>query len=91
RLDGRKATEYRSVDIALGSDATCVVSLGATKVMAHASCELVQPKAFRPNEGILTISVHLDNQGPDDSEHISNVDIVCLNRILEKLLKDSNT
>lgn len=68
-----------------------MVSLGATKVMAHASCELVQPKAFRPNEGILTISVHLDNQGPDDSEHISNVDIVCLNRILEKLLKDSKS
>ncbi|KAL5277935.1 EXOSC9 family protein [Megaselia abdita] len=59
--------------------------------MAHASCELVQPKAFRPNEGILTISVHLDNQLPDDSENISTVDIVCLNRTLEKLLKDSKS
>lgn len=79
------------MDIALGTDATCVVSLGLTKVMAHVSCELVQPKAFRPNEGILTISAHLDNLMPDDSERVSNVDIVCLNRTLEKLLKDSKS
>lgn len=59
------------------------MSLGQTKVLAQVSCEITQPRATRPAEGILYINV---NSGQDkrSAEHI-----VLLTRNLERALKES--
>ncbi|XP_014608030.1 PREDICTED: exosome complex component RRP45 isoform X2 [Polistes canadensis] len=58
RLDGRNLFEARPVDIYFGSNwGSCVVSLGKTRVVAQVSCDIQQPKASRPNEGMIYINV----------------------------------
>lgn len=60
-----------------------MVSLGETKVLAQVSCEITQPRATRPAEGLLYINV---NSGLEkrSSEHL-----VLLTRNLERALKES--
>lgn len=60
-----------------------MVSLGETKVLAQVSCEITQPRATRPAEGVLYVNV---NSGQDkrSAEHI-----VLLTRNLERALKES--
>ena len=36
----------------------CVCTLGRTRVIAQASCSIVEPRATRPNEGLLMINVN---------------------------------
>lgn len=84
RLDGRSFTEFRNINIHFGVEWGCaLVLLGETKVLAQVSCEIVQPRATRPAEGILYINV---NSGQDkrSAEHI-----VLLTRNLERALKES--
>lgn len=60
RLDGRNYNESRPLNIAFGSEyGSCIVSLGETKVLAQVSCEVVQPKQIRPNEGLLYINAEI--------------------------------
>ncbi|XP_063530630.1 exosome complex component RRP45 [Cydia strobilella] len=91
RLDGRSYNESRNVGIAFGSQyGSCIVSLGETKVLAQVSCEVVQPKATRPNEGILYINVELGPMAAPQFEANRQTDLsVYLNRLLEKCYKDS--
>lgn len=84
RLDGRQFNEFRDLHIHFGVEWGCAfVSLGETKVLAQVSCEITQPRATRPSEGILYINV---NSGQDkrSAEHI-----VLLSRHLERALKES--
>lgn len=84
RLDGRSFTEFRNINIHFGVEWGCaLVSLGETKVLAQVSCEITQPRATRPAEGVLYINV---NSGQDkrSAEHI-----VLLTRNLERALKES--
>ncbi|XP_031627984.1 exosome complex component RRP45 [Contarinia nasturtii] len=84
RLDGRAFTEFRNINIHFGVEWGCaLVSLGETKVLAQVSCEITQPRATRPSEGILYVNI---NSGQDkrNAEHI-----VLLTRNLERALKES--
>lgn len=83
-MDGRNFTEFRKIDIHFGVEWGCAfVCLGETKVLAQVSCEITQPRATRPSEGILYLNV---NSGQDkrSAEHI-----VLLTRNLERALKES--
>lgn len=84
RLDGRSFTEFRKINIQFGVEWGCaLVSLGETKLLAQVTCEITQPRATRPAEGVLYINV---NSGQDkrSAEHI-----VLLTRNLERALKES--
>ncbi|KAK4475512.1 hypothetical protein MN116_000623 [Schistosoma mekongi] len=64
RLDGRSINEYREISFRFpqGKDPNvsgcCVVKIGATTVMAQVSVEIIEPKHFRPSQGMLF--VHFD-------------------------------
>ncbi|CAH8871903.1 unnamed protein product [Trichobilharzia szidati] len=64
RLDGRSLSEYREISFRFpqGKDrevsGCCVVKIGATSVMAQVSAEVIEPKHFRPSQGMLF--VHFD-------------------------------
>lgn len=66
------------------------VSLGETKVVAQVTCTVVEPKAIRPNEGLLFINVELGPMASVnyESKRVSD-DSIQLNRILERAFKDS--
>lgn len=82
-MDGRNFSEFRNIDINFGVEWGCaLVSLGETKVLAQVSCEITQPRATRPAEGVLYINVN--SQDKRNAEHI-----VLLTRNLERALKES--
>ncbi|XP_045534118.1 exosome complex component RRP45 isoform X1 [Papilio machaon] len=91
RLDGRNYNESRKLNISFGSEyGSCIVSLGETKVLSQVSCEVVQPKQIRPNEGILFINVEITPIAGQQFEANRQTDLtVYLNRLLEKCYKDS--
>ncbi|XP_049865623.1 exosome complex component RRP45 [Pectinophora gossypiella] len=91
RLDGRSYNESRNLNIFFGSEyGSCIVSLGETKILAQVSCEVVQPKQIRPNEGILYINVEIGPMAGYQFEPNRQTDLsVYLNRLLEKCYKDS--
>ncbi|KFB45962.1 AGAP002348-PA-like protein [Anopheles sinensis] len=91
RVDGRRMDEFRKLRINFGSEWGLVhVTLGQTRAVARVTCEVVQPKATRPNEGTLFVNVEL---GPMAAPHFDggrqSDECVQLNRILERALKDS--
>lgn len=60
------------------------------RVLAQVSCEIQQPKASRPSEGILNINLELTPLGAPNFEAGRQSELsVQLNRLLEKGLKDS--
>lgn len=64
--------------------------MGETKVLAQVSCELGQPKATRPSEGMMYINVELGPMAAVHFEAGRNSDLnVQINRTLERTLKDS--
>lgn len=84
RLDSRSFTEFRELSINYGSELGCVyVSLGETKVLAQVSCEITQPRATRPTEGVLYINVNCG------LEKRSSEQVVLLTRNLERAFKES--
>uniref|UniRef100_A0A1A9W695 Exosome complex component RRP45 n=1 Tax=Glossina brevipalpis TaxID=37001 RepID=A0A1A9W695_9MUSC len=91
RLDGRNNDEFRSLKINYGADwGSVIVALGETKVLAQVSSELGQPKATRPNEGLLHINVELGPMAASHFEAGRNCELtVQLNRTLERTFKDS--
>jgi len=97
RIDGRLLNERRDISIDFGrEDGCCVCTLGRTRVIAQASCSIVEPRATRPNEGLLMINVNFTPMcaprfvdrasGPGNpvDEEITEV-----SRLLERLLKES--
>ncbi|CAH0721508.1 unnamed protein product, partial [Brenthis ino] len=91
RLDGRIYNESRKLEITFGSEyGSCIVTLGETKILSQVSCEVVQPKQIRPNEGILYINVEITPMAAPQFEANRQTDLtVYLNRLLEKCYKDS--
>uniref|UniRef100_A0A0K8TM19 Exosome complex component RRP45 n=1 Tax=Tabanus bromius TaxID=304241 RepID=A0A0K8TM19_TABBR len=90
RLDGRKFDEFRPMEIILSSNwGGVIVCLGETKVFAQASCEVGQPKSQRPNEGLVYINVDIGPLAASNYQSGSNEVTVQVNRILEKIIKDS--
>eukprot|EP00088_Acartia_fossae_P006253 TRINITY_DN1288_c0_g1_i1.p1 TRINITY_DN1288_c0_g1~~TRINITY_DN1288_c0_g1_i1.p1 ORF type:complete len:408 (+),score=92.95 TRINITY_DN1288_c0_g1_i1:43-1266(+) len=91
RIDGRSTLETRDLDIVYGLDWGSVqVTLGKTRVLAQASCQVVEPTFTRPNEGILIINVELTSLAAPRFEGMRNSDDgVELGRLLERTLKES--
>ncbi|XP_065076962.1 uncharacterized protein Rrp45 [Ochlerotatus camptorhynchus] len=91
RVDGRSLDEFRKLRINFGAEWGSVhVSLGETRVLAQVSCEVVAPRATRPNEGTLFINVELGSMAAPHFESGRQSDAgVQLNRILERAIKDS--
>lgn len=90
-MDGRSLDEFRKLRINFGTEWGSVhVSLGETRVLAQVSCEVVTPRATRPNEGTLFINVELGPMAAPHFESGRQSDAsVQLNRILERAIKDS--
>ncbi|GAB1859831.1 Exosome complex component RRP45 [Camponotus japonicus] len=91
RLDGRRLLQPRPVKIYFGSKwGCCMVSLGHTKTIAQVSCDIRQPKTFRPNEGTIYINVEL---APLAAQHFESgrqsEAAILISRQLEKCFKDS--
>lgn len=93
RLDGRGKDEFRDVKINFGKEwGCCKVSMGETMVLAQVSCDVQQPKATRPNEGLLHINVDLSPMAAAHFESGTQSDLgVHLNRFLEKCFKESRS
>ncbi|KAF8562748.1 hypothetical protein P879_12061 [Paragonimus westermani] len=62
RLDGRSLNEYREVTFRFPRISTdddsgcCTVNIGATSVVAHVTVEVVEPKSFRPSQGMMFLN-----------------------------------
>lgn len=93
RLDGRGKDEFREIKIHFGKEwGCCEVSMGETMVLAQVSCDVQQPKATRPNEGLLLINVDLSPMAAAHFESGTQSDLgVHLNRFLEKCFKESRS
>ncbi|XP_077284269.1 exosome complex component Rrp45 [Arctopsyche grandis] len=90
RLDGRQLDEARPLKISFGTEwGSCHVSLGNTKVTAHVSYKIEQPKQAKPNEGLLFINLELGPMGAPNFENRQSDLSVTLNRLLEKCIIDS--
>uniref|UniRef100_U5EZA1 Exosome complex component RRP45 n=1 Tax=Corethrella appendiculata TaxID=1370023 RepID=U5EZA1_9DIPT len=92
RVDGRSLDQFRNLRINFGTEWGSVhVSLGETRILVQVSCEVVEPRATRPNEGLLFINVEL---GPMAAPHLESGGrpsdkTVQIMRILERAIKDS--
>lgn len=54
RLDARSLLDYRKVKIKFGETyGHAEISIGDTKALAQTSCEVVEPSANRPAEGVI--------------------------------------
>ncbi|OXU17465.1 hypothetical protein TSAR_001604 [Trichomalopsis sarcophagae] len=91
RIDGRTLLEPRPLKINFGTNwGCCVVSLGQTRAAAQVSCDIQQPKASRPNEGMLHVNVELNPLAAQHFESGRQSEAAALiNRQLEKSLKES--
>uniref|UniRef100_A0A182N4M5 Exosome complex component RRP45 n=1 Tax=Anopheles dirus TaxID=7168 RepID=A0A182N4M5_9DIPT len=91
RVDGRNPDEFRKLRITFGSEWGMVhVVLGETRALARVTCEVVEPKATRPNEGMVFVNVELGPMAaPNFDGGRQSDESVQLNRILERALKDS--
>ncbi|KAM3180185.1 hypothetical protein ACTXT7_016809, partial [Hymenolepis weldensis] len=60
RLDGRTLKEYREINFRFPSGhpcgGCCIVSIGSTSVLAKVSAEVVEPKHYRPAQGVLYVN-----------------------------------
>lgn len=91
RLDNRKFLEVRDISINFGQDyGCCTAVVGLTRVLAQVSCEVVEPRPSRPNEGKLQINVHLSPMAaPHFEQGRSNELVDQLQQILDRNIKDS--
>ena len=91
RLDGRALDAFRSLDIAFGPDYGSIhLSLGATKVFATVSGEIVRPFPESPNEGLLLFSTEMSPVATAKREMgRASEEEMLINRLLERCLKRS--
>ncbi|KAK5574521.1 hypothetical protein RB653_009774 [Dictyostelium firmibasis] len=91
RIDGRRVNDMRAIKIEFGKSYGMVeVQLGKTRVFTAITCDIVEPKPERPNEGFYvfntdispmsSVSVNVNQVNPMENE---------LGRIIEKGLKES--
>jgi len=94
RTDGRHLDERRNVEIHFGHEfGSCIVSLGQTRASAQVSCSIMEPRATRPNEGMLFIYVEFL---PMCSQRFMNKayggaeeEVNEVTRLLERCIKES--
>ncbi|VEL22829.1 unnamed protein product [Protopolystoma xenopodis] len=102
RLDGRSLFEYREISFAFPQGTTnenggsCIVKLGANSVLARVSCEVMEPKPFRPSQGMLFVNfdastlVHLeDSRSTSKVVRAAEEEGRRLSAILQIILRDT--
>jgi len=91
RLDSREFLKFRPIEIHFGSDyGCCTVSIGETKVVAQVSCDITEPRAVRPNEGMLFVNVDIPELvSPLEDTGLQINSGVRINRLIEKCIKES--
>ncbi|THD22176.1 Exosome complex exonuclease rrp45 [Fasciola hepatica] len=98
RLDGRSLTEYREISFRFPRDpgddygGCCIVKIGGTSVVARVSAEVVEPKHFRPSQGMLFVNFDASLvQLPRNLQRKQNRDDESrrLSTVLQTLLRDS--
>ncbi|XP_017012982.2 uncharacterized protein Rrp45 [Drosophila takahashii] len=91
RFDGRRPNECRDVELTFGADwGTVAVSLGATKVLTHVTCDLGAPTTSRPNEGKLQLNVNLGGVAfLDELQTTHDQRSLTLNSLLERTFRSS--
>ncbi|EGC33294.1 hypothetical protein DICPUDRAFT_154682 [Dictyostelium purpureum] len=91
RIDGRSITDMRSIKIEFGKSFGLVeVQLGKTRVYTSITCDIVEPKPERPNEGFYVFNTDISPMSsvsvdPNRGNPLENE----LGRIIEKGLKES--
>ena len=77
RIDGRSLTEYREISFRFPQDpenennGCCIVKIGSTAVMARVSAEVIEPKHFRPSQGMLFVNFDASLIKPPKSKSVS--------------------
>lgn len=91
RYDHRKFMEVRDITLNFGKDyGSCTATLGETRVLAQVTCEVVEPRPSRPNEGKLSVAVHLSPMAAPHLEPGRTNDVVDeLQQILDRNIKES--
>lgn len=91
RHDNRDFLEVRDINVRFGKDyGSCTVTLGQTRVLAQVTCEVVEPRPSRPNEGKISIAVHLSPMAAPHFEQGRGNDLVDeLQQILDRNIKES--
>ena len=95
RTDGRKADEFRRIDIQRGiiekAEGSALVKLGATQVLAGVKMEIRKPFEDSPNEGVLMVGAEMSpiaspefSSGPPDENAIE------LARIVDRGIRESH-
>lgn len=60
RLDGRSLKEYREISFNFPSGhphgGCCITRIGSTSVLAKVTAEIVEPKHYRPAQGVLFVN-----------------------------------
>ena len=60
RVDGRALNQIRQAEVHFGiKTGQCEVALGKTRALAVVSCEVVEPRIQKPNDGFLTFHTEL--------------------------------
>lgn len=91
RHDNRAFLEVRHIKVSFGKDyGSCTVTLGQTRVLAQVTCEVVEPRPSRPNEGKISIAVHLSPMAAPHVEAGRGIDLVDeLQQVLDRNIKES--
>jgi len=92
RVDGRSVNAIRRPTAHFGArTGQCEVGLGATRVLAVAECDVVEPTVNRPNDGFLTFHVVLPPIADFSFSQLGrhNEEALTLGRLLERVIKGS--
>ena len=94
RLDGRKLTEYRKVDVQLNATSTAEgsarVKIGETDVIAGIKTEVMEPYPDSPSEGSIMVGVELlPLSSPDFESGPPSARAVELARIVDRGIRES--
>lgn len=94
RLDGRKLTEYRKVDVQINATITAEgsarVKIGETDVIAGIKTEVMEPYPDSPNEGSIMVGVELlPLSSPDFESGPPSTEAVELARIVDRGIRES--
>ncbi|KAK0415852.1 hypothetical protein QR680_012156 [Steinernema hermaphroditum] len=91
RVDGRQCDGFREVRLWVGKDyGSALVFVGATKVLAQVSYEIVEPRSGRPNVGNIEINMNMSPMAnPTFEEGRLGKKGIELTRLLELTIRES--
>ncbi|CAI7618385.1 unnamed protein product [Penicillium bialowiezense] len=92
RLDGRKADEYRPLNISFGEEYGHVnLQLGKTQLIVRISAEVTKPQDDRPFDGVFNINMELTNMGSPAWESGRSNDLeAAVTHTLDRVIRRSN-